>query len=638
MAITFYGDYLRTVREQAGLSLEKLADGICNLQSLCRVENNRAGISPGTFQALTSKCGASTEVFPLFVDWDDYECFYEMCKVDMWLQSWQVEEAYHCLQKIENRKFSGNKIYYQKWLYCHAHLQMRAGAERYDEIYEILCHALKITKSRLDLEDFKEEFFTVTEIRIMTEIAELAFFKHNDRLGLSICSQLMTYLDSMVISYMEKNRLWIGIRKVYILYLIQNKEMEYAKTLAEELRKAVLVQNVEEYMIEVTFLYGLTKYLCGDKEQGIHFLRGAYFSGDAIQSHFARKGNGILLRLGLDRIPELEEAMEYCPPKVEYQLPDIHIPVETRDVECDYYSPDVITYGKIIRRKRKEQRVSMQKICQGLCSVSALSKIENDTLQPDIFLARALMQRLGMSDEPFTFYASERETKQYVLERKFVGIERYKSEEIPDLLSEMKQLITKKDRIFEQYYMDLAIYYNKDIAIYNPLLLDNIKKTLPAFDMKNITDYKLSRNELAFLIGYCNKVRNEKSDIQAIKDFYHLFDYMQQDFLDELYKSGPSSLVMAALVNLLGMQDRNNEILELEPFIHDKINYTNTYKLPTMYAQLSTIYSSDTEKYPFKEYALYTYYLFVIHDSHFASFFAENMRRRVGYEVLTGLS
>ena len=140
-----------------------------------------------------------------------------------------------------------------------------------------------------------------------------------------------------------------------------------------------------------------------------------------------------------------------------YQLPDIHIPVETRDVECDYYSPDVITYGKIIRRKRKEQRVSMQKICQGLCSVSALSKIENDTLQPDIFLARALMQRLGMSDEPFTFYASERETKQYVLERKFVGIERYKSEEIPDLLSEMKQLITKKDRIFEQYYMDFSV-------------------------------------------------------------------------------------------------------------------------------------------------------------------------------------
>lgn len=424
---------------------------------------------------------------------------------------------------------------------------------------------------------------------------------------------------------MEKNRLWIGIRKVYILCLIQNKEMEYAKTLAEELRQAVLVQTVEEHIIEVTFLYGLTKYLCGDKEQGIHFLRSAYFSGDAIQSHFARKGNAILQRLGLDRIPELEEATEYCPPKVEYQLPDIHIPLETREVECDYYSPDVITYGKIIRRKRKEQKASMQKICQGLCSVSALSKIENDTLQPDIFLARALMQRLGMSDEPFTFYASERETKQYVLERKFVGAERYNRDEFAVLLYEMKQLITKKDRIFEQFYTAQTIYYDKDVILYNHLLLDNIKKTLPDFDIKKIMEFRLNRNEIGFLIEYCNKVKDEISKVQATKNLYLLFDYMQQEYMDDLYRSGANSLVLGVLVNILGIQDRNTEILELEPFIKESIYYTNTYILPTTYAHYATIYSKEPDKYPFRQYKLYTYYLFILHNRRLASFFLETL-------------
>jgi len=80
-----------------------MAKGICNVQSLCRIENNRAGISPGTFQALTSKCGASTEVFPLFASWDDYECFHEMCKVDMWLQAWQVGEASYFGNRLGSR-------------------------------------------------------------------------------------------------------------------------------------------------------------------------------------------------------------------------------------------------------------------------------------------------------------------------------------------------------------------------------------------------------------------------------------------------------------------------------------------------------------------------------------------------------
>ena len=73
MAFIYYGEYIRKAREKAGLSMEQCAEGICSIQTLYRAENNKAGLSAIVFQAIMSRCGESQEVFPIFINWDDYE-------------------------------------------------------------------------------------------------------------------------------------------------------------------------------------------------------------------------------------------------------------------------------------------------------------------------------------------------------------------------------------------------------------------------------------------------------------------------------------------------------------------------------------------------------------------------------------
>ena len=632
MGISFYGDYLKKARERAGISQEKLAEGIINLQSLNRIENNRAGVSPGTFQALTSKCGASTEVFPLFPDWDDFNCFYELYKAEMWIGSWQTKEVYNCLQEVEKTGFAGNAIYYQKWLYYQAALHMRNGDTNYEEIMSILQCALKITKEKLSFEDIKHEFLTVNEIMILTAIAKISFMEGNNSDCLLICSQLSTYLENVALSYKEKADLILGVQKIYVLYLIQNKEYLEAMNEASLLRDNSLLSISEKHMIEAAFLFGLTKYLTGETKDGIHFIKTAYYSGEAIESQFATVANEILNVLNIE-INELKNVIVPSEKKDNFAMPDINRKVELRTVECDYYSDDVITLGKIIRQKRKDQKLSMKVLCQGLCSISALSKIENGTLQPDIFLARSLIQRLGMSDEPFTFYASERETRQYKLEWRISGESRYNLQNISILLDEMKKEITEKDIIFKQFYTDNLIFFGEESKEKNLLILENIKITLPGFCLDKINEYRLSKNELSYVVSYCMMLRREVSVTKAIKGLYGLLDYINQFFVDDLLKNSMIGIILATITGALSVQKRSDEIMELMPMFKQKIIYGHTHCLPFIYGPITDIYIEKNKENQIDRYCKYSYYLGELHKIKASKTFLKNVEKKIGRDI-----
>ena len=55
------------------------------------------------------------------------------------------------------------------------------------------------------------------------------------------------------------------------------------------------------------------------------------------------------------------------------------------------------------------------------------------------------------------------------------------------------------------------------------------------------------------------------------------------------------------------------------------IYYANLYHLPTIYAQLAIVYAKNKNAYSFIEYALYSYYLFVLTNQPFYDKFKNDM-------------
>ena len=77
----------------------------------------------------------------------------------------------------------------------------------------------------------------------------------------------------------------------------------------------------------------------------------------------------------------------------------IHKRVNMRRFKQDY--SDI---GSLIKRKRKELNVTQDEISKGICSISYLSKIENNQIVPSDFYVREIMDKLDI-DEGNDFYS-----------------------------------------------------------------------------------------------------------------------------------------------------------------------------------------------------------------------------------------
>lgn len=75
----------------------------------------------------------------------------------------------------------------------------------------------------------------------------------------------------------------------------------------------------------------------------------------------------------------------------------------------------MLSMGKIIRQLRKQNGLTQDDLAEGISSKSALSRMENEMCEPDIFTLNAFMQRLGKSLRYFEIVVSN---KEYELLRK----------------------------------------------------------------------------------------------------------------------------------------------------------------------------------------------------------------------------
>lgn len=71
------------------------------------------------------------------------------------------------------------------------------------------------------------------------------------------------------------------------------------------------------------------------------------------------------------------------------------------------------TVGDIVRRMREEEKLGLEQLSKGLCSVTTLSRIETGEREMDLLLAWRIFQRLGYKIDKYEIYATEEELQQW---------------------------------------------------------------------------------------------------------------------------------------------------------------------------------------------------------------------------------
>lgn len=535
MAVRNAGKIIREARLKAGLTQEQMSDDICSVLTLSRIENNSAGVSPSLFQALMSRAGAPRNIFPVFPNRKDFDCFYTLKRARLYLESWQLQEAYDELLKVKNADFSNNKFHYQEWLYLQGWLQSRSGNCEHQLIYEIFISALNITKPNIDFSDLSNELFSDIELELLIEISnELLYLSQSD-LSYIICSQLESYINNAELSFIERDRLLSRNAIARTKYLLYTHDYNKALETINEYRHLMVVNSENTSLLELNFWTAMSYYYCGNIEKAHQMFNDTFYSARAIESCYATT---CLKFVSENTSIVIDDYIKSLPPIncKTFKYEKITDSLSLSDGTYDLFSPDVLTLGRLIYILRKEQNISQAVLCQGLCSKSKLSKIENDQLQPDIFLSEALLQRLGVSERVFSFWGNSNYKILYELKSKILNSKLTSLKEQFALLKQFKELLSENNNILLQFYYALSYDFLDESERRIATLQNALNLTLPDFDILNINNYRLSLIELG-IIGNIAYEYREISPSKSNLYFSKLLEYRNLSSVNIMFQS-----------------------------------------------------------------------------------------------------
>ena len=557
MSVRNTGSILREARKRSGLTADAFCKGICDYRTLYRIERGELGISVSNFQFLMSRIGGPKEFFPVFASRDDFDCFFALKHARFHLNSWQLDDAFKELQIVESKHWANNKIHYQEWILLYCKLLFRSGFSEHKVLFSSLSEALHITRPDCDTQDIHKSLLSVTEAELLLMIAQEYLSLDDTTACYLLLIQLKTYFTNSKYSQTEKNYLQNEYDTIYTRYLVQTKNYSEAVSLATASHHRCVNLTDDTHLFELVFLNGVAQHHLGQHEIADDLFATSLVSAHAIESCYATTGINYLNHNLHYPLPTPLQKLS-SRPLPSYPIMQL-VDAETfSDGSFDFFDPNVIHFGKLIKILRKEQKLSQHTLCQGLCSDSMLSKIENETIQPNILLAETLLQRLGISEREFIFWGDSRDAE--IHELIFKLIKAPNDVDIPCLITKLSLLNKDNNPLLKQYVMFFQAMEEHNLDTKHNLLSNALSQTLPNFDFKKILNYRLSWVELSILNNLAMTYKGTTDAYIGINIFSHLLDYYEDKKIDILLSSHTQTVMFKMYIMSLYAEKRYKEI------------------------------------------------------------------------------
>jgi len=232
-------------------------------------------------------------------------------------------------------------------------------------------------------------------------------------------------------------------------------------------------------------------------------------------------------------------------------------------VESEYYC-----IGDVIRIRRKMLGLSQEKLCEGICSVRTVSRLERNLSKPQKEIVQKLFDRLNLSTElcrTELVTDSQEAIEKYEELKKQANIENYKEVEV--LLKEIKELISMNNPSNIQAVMKIECLYkyinnkiSKDEYI---IAMKNVLEcTVPYSVAISLSEKYLTNVEIACLQNIIYEASWSFSEMEeCVNALINLYDsYKNSSNYTRVYE-----FIMMTLASKLGNKeeyDISNDIMK----------------------------------------------------------------------------
>lgn len=189
-------------------------------------------------------------------------------------------------------------------------------------------------------------------------------------------------------------------------------------------------------------------------------------------------------------------------------------------------------FSLFLTKEREKQGISQERLCRGLCAVSALSRYENGERIPDRLLMNALIQRLGKSSDQLTTMISCQEYAYFEWKRTVKEALRKKNISLVQVLLQKKEALDGhvNSALQEQFYRYIqGILRGTSVDISD--LEEAIRLTNPEFSGKIEEGDLFSIQELNLLLFYA-KCTMQKEPERGRELLEVLLQYIQEYITD----------------------------------------------------------------------------------------------------------
>lgn len=197
--------------------------------------------------------------------------------------------------------------------------------------------------------------------------------------------------------------------------------------------------------------------------------------------------------------------------------------------------------GSMIAYERSKQGISAQRLSEGVCSVSALQRLESGVRLPDFFVLERLIERLGKSVNKMEFLYDEGAYDIYYL-REIIekSVEQREYEEAEGALAYYESRPEAGEPLHRQYLCKMRAVMaaereeNHTDAI--RLLKEALEQTVPGFSWSCLEDYCMGEGEILLLLLWLQENQESGEELIPVEPD-KILQYIEKSCQDEEAKA-----------------------------------------------------------------------------------------------------
>ena len=222
--------------------------------------------------------------------------------------------------------------------------------------------------------------------------------------------------------------------------------------------------------------------------------------------------------------------------------------------------------GNIIKKRREELGLTQAVICNGICTVKTLSRIENNDNFPSPFILEALLERLKISMKSLGYMAFGKDCRALQLKEEIINAQTaWNFEKASKLIGELCECNESDEPIVKQFILFSKVVIDKNMDYKEKILMleEAIKITIPMFNIDNFEDNILSLDECTIIINIANNYMMMKNWDKAETIYKNLLNICTKYFDKNSVYYGSIILICCNLSQCLNLQKKYYEVIPI---------------------------------------------------------------------------